>query len=288
MYVNSGYLYNSRVDFKDHSRPLIVGSCGTYRLKKHPVLPSHRPKGRVDYQLLYIATGKAHFYFQGKETVVPAGHVVLYCPGEEQKYTYYAADAPEVFWVHFTGYDVKNILKYYHFSPKRHVYYSGTLPEYKWIFQRMIQELQLCRPLYEELLASLLNSLLLLMNRQAEEGSGCVSGIESEIETAVSYFSSHYDQKISVEDYARERHISVNYFIRNFKQYMKMTPGQYILSVRMANAQHLLEQSDYNITQIASIVGYDDPLYFSRVFKKQVGISPSQYRRRMLEYDDPE
>lgn len=288
MYVNSGYLYNSRVDFKDHSRPLIVGSCGTYRLKNHPVLPSCRPKGRVDYQLLYIATGKAHFYFQGKDTVVPAGHVVLYCPGEEQRYTYYAADTPEVFWVHFTGYDVKNILKYYHFSPKCHVYYSGTLPEYKWIFQRMIQELQLCRPLYEELLASLFNSLLLLINRQEMEGSSCASGIESEIEAAVAYFSSHYDHKISVEDYARERHISVNYFIRNFKQYMKMTPGQYILSVRMANAQHLLEQSDYNITQIASIVGYDDPLYFSRVFKKQVGLSPTQYRRRMLEDADGE
>ena len=53
MYINSGYLRNSRIDFKDHTRPLVVGSCGTYRLSGQPsVLPTHRPRGRVDYQLL--------------------------------------------------------------------------------------------------------------------------------------------------------------------------------------------------------------------------------------------
>ena len=40
MYFNSGYLNNSRLDFKDYSKPLVVGSCGTYRLKKRPKLPT--------------------------------------------------------------------------------------------------------------------------------------------------------------------------------------------------------------------------------------------------------
>lgn len=70
----------------------MVGSCGTYRLSGQPaVLPTHRPRGRVDYQLLYVA----------------AGNIVRYCPIEEQRYLYYGADHPEVFWVHFTGYDAK-------------------------------------------------------------------------------------------------------------------------------------------------------------------------------------
>ncbi len=172
MYVNSGYLRNSRVDFKDHTRPLVVGSCGTYRLSDQPAfLPSHRPRGRLDYQLLYVATGKAHFFFGGKEEIVPAGSIVLYCPIEEQKYIYYAADHPEVFWVHFTGYDVKNILNYYHLSPKQHVYHTGTRSEFRWIFQRMILEFQLCKPMYEEMLASLLNDLMLLICRQLMMGS---------------------------------------------------------------------------------------------------------------------
>lgn len=113
MYFNSGYLNNSRLDFKDYSKPLVVGSCGTYRLKKRPKLPTFWAKGRRDYQILYVASGKAHFWFDGVEEVVTSGHMVLYQPKEIQKYVYYVEDHPEVFWIHFTGYDVKNILNYH-------------------------------------------------------------------------------------------------------------------------------------------------------------------------------
>lgn len=57
MYFNSGYLNNSRLDFKDYKKPLVVGSCGTYRLKKRPMLPTYWKKGRRDYQILYVAQG---------------------------------------------------------------------------------------------------------------------------------------------------------------------------------------------------------------------------------------
>lgn len=77
MYTNSAYWHQSRVDFKDKKHSLFVGSCGTYRLYTVKKLPTHRPRGRVDYQLLYIASGKAHFYFNGKEQVVSAGNMVL-------------------------------------------------------------------------------------------------------------------------------------------------------------------------------------------------------------------
>ena len=189
MYVHSGYLDNSRVDFKDHTRPLIVGSCGTYRLTKRPRLPTWRPRGRRDFQLLYVASGKTHFFFgrEEREEIVEAGNAVLYQPGEPQKYHYLAEERPEVFWVHFTGYDVKNILNYYQFSLDRHVFRVGSAPEYRWIFLRMISEFQTRRPLYEEFLASLLNDLLLLMNRQALEESRDGNQMREEMEQAISY-----------------------------------------------------------------------------------------------------
>ena len=59
-----------------------------------------------------------------------------------------------------------------------------------------------------------------------------------------------------------------------------MTPMQYILSIRIANAQNLLETTGYTISEIAAIVGYDNPLYFSRIFKKQKGLSPKEYRHQ--------
>lgn len=51
----------------------------------------------------------------------------------------------------------------------------------------------------------------------------------------------------------------------------------------MVNAQSLLENTEYNIGEIAEIVGYDNPLYFSRVFKKEYGVSPAQYRKNLEE-----
>ena len=54
MYMNTGYLNHSHMDFKDKSRPLVVGSCGTYRLSSHPKLPTYRPRGRLDYQIMNI------------------------------------------------------------------------------------------------------------------------------------------------------------------------------------------------------------------------------------------
>lgn len=281
MYINSGYLNNSRTDFKDNSTPLVVGSCGTYRLKTRPKLPTYWQKGRKDYQILYVANGKTHFWFDGKEEIVSAGHMVLYKPEEIQKYVYYLEDNPEVFWIHFTGSDVKNILAYHGISLDEHVFYCGVLPDYKALFRKIIQELKLCRYGYEDYIASLFNDILLLVDRQQHEQKKATGDVQEQIERAAAYFNENYNTKISIDDYAESLHISTNWFIHNFKQYAGMSPAQYILSLRMVNAQSLLERTTYNIKEISEIVGYENPLYFSRVFKKEIGKSPAQYRKEM-------
>ena len=282
MYINSGYLNNSRTDFKDNSTPLVVGSCGTYRLKTRPKLPTYWQKGRRDYQILYVANGKTHFWFDGRKEIVSAGHMVLYKPEEIQKYVYYLEDNPEVFWIHFTGSDVKNILAYHGISLDEHVFYCGVLPDYKALFRKIIQELQLCRYGYEDYIASLFNDILLLVDRQQHEQKKTTGNVQEQIERAAAYFNENYNTKISIDDYAESLHISTNWFIHNFKQYAGMSPAQYILSLRMVNAQSLLERTTYNIKEISEIVGYENPLYFSRVFKKEIGKSPAQYRKEMI------
>jgi len=282
VYINAGYLNNSRTDFKDNSTPLVVGSCGTYRLKTRPKLPTYWQKGRRDYQILYVANGKTHFWFDGKKEIVSAGHMVLYKPEEIQKYVYYLEDNPEVFWIHFTGSDVKNILEYHGISLDEHVFYCGVLPDYKALFRKIIQELQLCRYGYEDYIASLFNDILLLVDRQQHEQKKATGNVQEQIERAAAYFNENYNTKISIDDYAESLHISTNWFIHNFKQYAGMSPAQYILSLRMVNAQSLLERTTYNIKEISEIVGYENPLYFSRVFKKEIGKSPAQYRKERI------
>lgn len=283
MYINSAYLNHSLVDFMDKSRPLIVGSCGTYRLYTRPRLPTHRPKGRLDFQLLYIASGKAHFYFDKSEqdTVITAGHMVLYRPREPQRYVYYGEDQTEVYWVHFTGNNVKNILRHYGITNDMRVMDTGTSLEYAGIFKQMIQELQRCQTHYPELLTLLILQLLIRIERQiGRDHRRKDVYLDTEMELAMQFFNDNYNTQISVEEYAAARGMSVSWFIRSFKQYTHATPMQYLVERRMANAQMLLETTGYNITEIGNLVGYDNPLYFSRVFKKQKGVSPSEYRKQ--------
>ena len=282
MYVSSGYLNNSMLPFKDKSRPLIVGSCGVYRLRTKEKLPTWRPRGRLDYQLLYVASGKAHFYFGGQEKEVTAGHMVLYQPRQEQKYDYFSKDKPEVYWVHFTGGDVKNILRHFAIPMDENVFYSGTASTYAYLFKEMINELQTCKTGYQELLEMYLRQIFLLIQRSREEEKPAVSSyLQEEMEHARRYFSEHYNEAISIEDFAQSRGMSVSWFMRNFKQIAKVTPMQYILNIRINNAVTLLETTDYNVAEISAIVGYDNPLYFSRIFKKQRGVSPSDYRKTL-------
>ncbi len=281
MYINSAYLNRSVVDFKDKSRPLIVGSCGTYHLYTRPKLPTHRPRGRWDFQLLYVASGKAHFYFDKSEqdTVVTAGQMVLYRPKEPQRYIYYGADQTEVYWVHFTGNNVTNILRHYGITNDMCVISTGTSLEYTRIFKQMIQELQICQTCYPELLTLLLLELLIQIRRQLlKDHRRKDAYLDAEMEQVLQYFNDHYNTEINIEAYAASRGMSVSWFIRNFKQYAHTTPMQYLVERRMANAQVLLETTNYNVTEIGAIVGYDNPLYFSRIFKKQKGVSPTEYR----------
>ena len=279
MFVNSGYLHDSRAPIKDKSRPLIVTSCGTYRLKTVKRLPTWRPKGRLDYQLLYIVSGKGHFYFHGEDRVVYAGRMVLIQPRQEQRYEYFGEDKPEVYWVHFTGSDVKNILRSYNIPMDDPIFYSGASSTYSYLFKEMIHELQNCKTGYEDLLAMYLRQIFLLVQRTRQEERPTVpTYIQEEMEFARRYFNEHYNEPISIQEYAESRNMSVCYFQRNFKQIVKHTPMQYLLTIRVNNAASLLETTDYSMAEIAAIVGYEDPLYFSRLFRKIKGVSPRDYR----------
>lgn len=282
MYMNTGYLNHSHMDFKDKSRPLIVGSCGIYRLSERPKMPTYRPRGRVDFQIIYIAAGCGHFHFDAvdNETIVPAGNIVIFRPKELQKYEYYGKDKTEVYWIHFTGSDVKNILRKYGFPDNERIFPVGTSMEYERIFKRIIIELQRCQDNYEEMLTLLLRHLLIIFQRELTREQVLKNEyLDHEMDTAVTYFNENYNRDINIEEYATSKGMSVSWFIRSFKKFTGSTPMQFIVSLRVNNAQVLLETTNYSINEISKIVGYDNQLYFSRLFHKLKGFSPREYRK---------
>ena len=279
MYTNLAYLGEPHEDIVDNTQPLLITAVGYYRVHTSYIIETERPNGRGDYQLLYVAAGKAHFFFNGKERIVSKGNMVLFRPGEVQMYYLYASEKPETYWVHFTGANVEMLLDYYEMPKGENVFFTGTSPDYQWLFRQMIQELQLRRVNYEDLLNMNLRHIFLMINRYLKEDTRVNSDVLNEIEKAIHFFNDNYNQTISIEDYAEEHHMSACWFIRSFKQIVKTTPMQYIVSLRITNAMNLMDNTDYNVSQVAAAVGYDNPLYFSRLFSKYTGMSPSEYKK---------
>ena len=280
MYTNLAYLGKAHEDIVDMSKPLLITAAGYHRVHTSPLIDTERPNGRRDYQLIYIAAGCAHFKFGGSIRTIPKGNMVLFRPGEAQMYYLYAADKPETYWVHFTGSAVGPLLNDYQLPRSENVFFTGTSPDYQWLFRQMIQELQLQRTNYEELLNMNLKHVFLLINRYQQENSNIGVKMLDEVERATHYFNEHYNQSIVIEDYAKAHGMTANWFTQNFKRITKFTPMQYVLSLRMTNAMNLIDNTDYNMTQVSLAVGYENSLYFSRLFKKHTGMTPTEYKQR--------
>lgn len=280
VYIDVAYVDSENPNLKDLSVPLKINNCGHYRVHTGPVIETYHPEGRNDYQLLYIAAGKGHFYFKGseKETIVTKGHMILFRPEEPQVYYYYAKDKTEVYWVHFTGWKVEEYLKRYELPQEENVFYTGISPDYPWIYTQLLRELQLQRINYEDMLSVYMHHIFLTINRYIREGKHSKNDVINEVEKAAHYFKEHYNTPIRIEQYARQHLMSVNWFIHSFKAVMKVPPMQYIVSLRIAAAKGYLENTTKSVAEIANAVGYENALYFSRVFRKYTGLSPTEYR----------
>ncbi|HBY71774.1 MAG TPA: hypothetical protein DEG06_05970, partial [Lachnospiraceae bacterium] len=94
------------------------------------------------------------------------------------------------------------------------------------------------------------------------------------------YIEVNYRSPITVETIAENFHFSTSYISRIFRKYHGIPPFQYLLSLRMEEAKQLImNNDDLNISLIAEMVGYSDPHYFSRIFRKTTGMSPSEFKR---------
>jgi AraC-like DNA-binding protein len=90
------------------------------------------------------------------------------------------------------------------------------------------------------------------------------------------------DRELNLDDLAEAARLSKFHFIRKFKQLTGHAPIQHFIHLRMQHACQLLDSTQEPINRIASRVGYEDPHYFSRLFKRVIGVSPQQYRRHRL------
>jgi AraC-like DNA-binding protein len=99
---------------------------------------------------------------------------------------------------------------------------------------------------------------------------------------AAKYIRDNYSRDISLEELANLAGLSVNYFGTVFKGMLGKSPIEYLIDYRLMQAKRLLLETEFNISEVARMVGYEEARYFSSVFRQREGISPSEFVARFV------
>ncbi len=110
-----------------------------------------------------------------------------------------------------------------------------------------------------------------------QPGSG-ESDVVRKIEQSITYMLRHLDQSLQVATLASRANISPSHFFALFKRQIGCAPIDYFIRLRMQHACHLLDETRLSVKEVAATLGYEDPFYFSRVFKSVHHVAPSEYR----------
>lgn len=138
--------------------------------------------------------------------------------------------------------------------------------------------------LEQSLVTTLLVYLLRALPENAVADDQILGGEESPAESqavvtqALYYLNAHYAEDVSLAQLAADLHVSSAHLSRLFKTVVGQTPSNYLTDIRMRRAAQLLPNDTLTIKEVAGRVGYSDPLYFSKLFKKYFGRSPSAQR----------
>lgn len=101
------------------------------------------------------------------------------------------------------------------------------------------------------------------------------------IEQIKEYIRERFDKEISLNEIAAEFYLNPYYLSQLFKKKTGMTYQSYVTSLRIEKAKQLLWEDQYKIYEIAELTGYNDTAYFSKIFEKNTGCRPSEYKKKM-------
>ncbi len=254
----------------------------------YPLVPEDHPRdfaetvvtGRVltEFQVVLITAGRGVFECDGyPATEIHAGDVMILFPGVRHAYHPVRETGWHEYWVGFSG---EHAFRLWHnglFSPVRAVHRIGLSAELLADFEQIIR---LCRqqtPGFQVRLGALV--LQLLAHIHAIETSSRTSLEDSElVYRARQIMQSHVETGITVEEIAAE--IGVNYtrLLEFFRQYTGLTPYQYFLQMRVHRAKELLQDQKLSIKEIAARLTFENQYYFSRLFRRKTGMTPTQWR----------
>lgn len=247
------------------SAPLYVNNFGFYRNSPEEIRV-FRPSGRRDYHLVYVSSGEMEA--NGKR--IGSGEAYLFFPNRPQCYVYRVTEGSLYYWIHFTGADIAEILSRGGISGDGAVG-NGRRTELDALFRLLTDSVSIRGEAHTPYSAALLRSMLELIALPAPRRYPF-----SRARRALEDLSS----TVQVRELAATYNMSTAHFIRSFKEAYGTTPTNYRILCQIMQAKNLLSDTELSIGAIAEQCGFSDAFYFSRIFKKHAGLSPSLYRRQ--------
>ena len=240
-----------------------------------------RPQGCVDNILFYCVQGKGYYTLDGHTfTLNPNQYVIV--PATDKPLVYWSdTEVPwSIYWVHFTSDALQAFNRAYHIVPEQGPQYIPHNEKGIRIWEEMYENLS--RGYSPE---NLMNTNLCLYHLIAtfvfsqQQNQNSSSPEKAIIRETIDYMKNNLDKTIRIEDFADLNKYSVSHFSKLFRLTTGMSPIEYFIHLKMQKACQLLYTEDSRVKQIAALLGYDDPYYFSRLFKKYMNTSPETYRK---------
>lgn len=256
--------------------PLSQG-CYPLALGFYPEARGHhmeRPLAE-DHLLIYCRAGQGWLDTGDGRLTVGGGDLLLLPKGQAHSYGADPARPWTLYWVHFDGELVADFLRPLGKGPRWHI---GVQPRLLAEFDALLglrkQGLSLPHFIYAaHQLQALLASLAVLPAR-AQLKSGRVLDVDA----VQAVMRDHLRGSLNLDELAAQFKLSRFHFAKTYRALTGHAPIQDFIQLKMAHACRLLDEGEQGIRQIAEQLGYDDAYYFSRLFRKVVGMAPSHYR----------
>ena len=255
---------------------LHVNNCGIQILDDADYR-TVRPNGRVDYHMLCIMKGHCTAVVNGEVIEAYSGDAVLYRPNERQEYSFLRKDRSESLWIHFTGRGCAEYLGTLGLLGLSHFRF-GSDPALLSALGSMVTSKELggtggdvCDGYFFLALALMSKAVL-----YGDDRRKVMDGLSA----VVNRINRHYAENLSADDYAAMCCMSKSRFEHIFSETVGMPLRAYVIRTKIDKAKDLLKNTSLSVRQVGEAVGIADTNYFSRVFKKNTGKTPFEYRKK--------
>lgn len=239
------------------------------------------PGIRKHYLIHHIISGKGYYKTNNNLYKIKSGDTFIIYPDTEVYYYADNKDPWEYYWVGFngTGNTVINLLSHTDFSKNNLVISKDFGNELKSALLKIYKH---SGNGYFNLIkmSGYLHLAIAILIEKSEKITPQINNSLFYAQCASEYISFNYQQPITIDDIANYIGISRSHLYRVFNEIYMISPKQYLTSFRINESCMLLSNTNLSIGVIASSVGYEDHLYFSKVFHKIKKLSPSDYRRK--------